>query len=55
MSHFDYHNDFFDFEEDNLFDLMIDQLHQFAEMMDDYPHATASPGPVAQLDRATAF
>ena len=40
--------------EDALFDLFIDQLHQFAELAleDDL---TAPSGSVAQLDRATAF
>ena len=54
MSHFDFQNDFNDLD-DTLFDLMIDQLHQFAEMMDHTPQATTLTGPVAQLDRATAF
>ena len=55
MSHFD-----FDFEDDfaindSLMDLMVDQLHQFAEMYECDLSATTSPGSVAQLDRATAF
>ena len=52
----DFTSDFDGNETDILFDLFIDQLHQFAEMVeDDGVFATTLPGPVAQQDRATAF
>ena len=40
--------------EDALFDLFIDQLHQFAELALE-ENLAAPSGSVAQLDRATAF
>jgi hypothetical protein len=42
---------------DQLFDMFVDQLHDLAETFyeDRSPFATAKHGPVAQLDRATAF
>ena len=52
----DFTSDFDYNETDVMFDLFIDQLHQFAEMVeDDGVFATTSSGSVAQLDRATAF
>ena len=47
--------EFYEIDEaqDALFDLFIDQLHQFAELEQEDELETT--GSVAQLDRATAF
>ncbi len=38
---------------DALFDIMVDQLHHFAEL--EVEETITTTGSVAQLDRATAF